>query len=149
MITVALPLLLLPGCASDEEAHAAAPEPERCEVSLENVEIERAELAWLDRRGPHIDRDLSASRSPEGHLCLEILTDHADPGASAVSFEIVGRQGDREWRLVGEDPSGEPPLLVDAKGCVIVTGEVEVLGADGNAYPYRARMRVRCDRSGD
>lgn len=144
LVTTVTVALLLAGCTSDD---GDDPEPEvaTCPVSIDRPEIERQELAWLDRRGPNIDRDLSVTRAPNGDLCVEIVTDHADPGAAAVSYRIVAKDGDQEWRIEGEDPSGQLPLRVDATGCVTVTGEVKVLGEDGQPYPYRARLRARCD----
>lgn len=140
-------LLLLPACSGSTPDDGEA-SPDTCTVSLDNVDIERVQLERLDSGGPVLDRDLRATRSPDGDLCVEIVTDHADPGSTAVSYRIVARQGDQEWRVEGEDPSGKPPMLVDASGCVTVTGELEVLGAGDRAYPYRARMRVRCDGRG-
>ena len=144
LVTATTVALLLSGCTSDDDP---APEVATCTVGLDDVEIEREQLEWLDRRGPNLDRDLSASRSPDGDLCLDIVTDHADPGSTAVSYSIVARLGDREWVQEGEDPSGAPPMLVDAEGCITVTAELEVLGDDDRAYPYRARLRVGCQAS--
>ncbi|WP_243056267.1 hypothetical protein [Nocardioides sp. SR21] len=137
-------LLLASGCSSGEEDRRTSA-PETCKVSIDRVEVERERLEWLDRRGPNIDRDLSATRLPGRGLCVEIVTDHADPGSTAVSYSIVARQGDQEWRTEGVDPSGQLPMRVDTSGCVRVTGELGVLGQDGETYPYRARMSVGCD----
>ena len=142
LVTAVTAAMLLSGCTSADDP--APPAPETCKLSLDLRDIDRDQLERLDDAGPLLDRDLRASRSPQGDLCLDIVTDHADPGSTAVSYRIVARQGDQEWVMAGEDPSGQPPLLVDATGCVAASAVLEVLGAGDRTYPYRARIRVGC-----
>ncbi len=145
---VAASLLLLPACSSNSDDAPPAGEgaaTEYCPVTRDLEEIERSQLREVHKGAPLLDRDLSATRSPEGDLCLEIVTDHADPGSTSLSYRIVARQGDREWRTDGEDPSGQPPLLVGATGCVTAIGSVVALGQGGQSYRYRARLQANCD----
>jgi len=145
--TVAASLLLLPACTSDaDDAPPAGQEAatEYCTVSLDDEEIDRAQLREVKKGAPLLDRDLSASRSPEGDLCLAIVTDHADPGSTVLSYRIVARQDGQVWRATGEDPSGQPPLLVGATGCISATGSLVALGQGGRTYRYRARLRDVC-----
>jgi hypothetical protein len=145
---VAATLVLLTACSEspgDAPPGGSEAAPEYCAASLDQVEIERRQLRAVDQGGPLLDRDLSASRSPTGDLCLQIVTDHADPGSTVLSYRIVVRRGGQEWRTAGEDPSGQPPLLVDGTGCVTATGTLVALGQGGRTYRYRAHLQAACD----
>jgi hypothetical protein len=147
-MAVVASMLLLPACSSDPDDAMPAGQgagTKYCTVSLDLVEFERAQLREVGQGGPLLDRDLRASRSPEGDLCLDIVTDHADPGSTALSYRIVARRGGQEWRTAGEDPSGRRPLLVDDTGCVTATGTLVALGQGGRSYHYRARLKAHCD----
>lgn len=146
--TAAAAVLLAGACSSDTDD----PQPARkaaatksCEVTLDLEELDRSALHPIDGGSTVLDRDLRATRSPEGYLCLDIVTDHADYGSEAVSYRIVARQGDHEWRKEGEEPSGKPPMRVEASGCVTATAALTALGAGDRTYRYRARLRVDCD----
>lgn len=143
--------LLLPACSSDSDGPTPAGKAvavENCTVSLDLEELRRSELHPVDGGSTVLHRELRATTSPEGHLCLDIVTGHADYGSVAVAYRIVARQGDREWRVSGEEPSGMAPMRVAGAGCVTANATLTALGAGDKTYRYRARLRVHCDGPG-
>jgi hypothetical protein len=135
----------LVGCADDggPEGDDAPSSPTCRGDSVDNSSDEAFRIEPVGTGGPHLDRNLWVDLYPEsGHLCADIVIDHADTGAEATAYSISATQDGRTWEQSGTDPDDEEPLRVDATGCVDFVATLTVIGAGDEEFDYRAEGRV-------
>lgn len=93
--------------------------------------------------GPLLDRYLEVELHPRaGHLCVAIVTDHADTGAETTSYSIAATRRRTTWLQEGTDPSHTDPMRINVRGCVGFEGTMTVTGYGGKVHEYRAKGRL-------
>lgn len=135
--------VLLPGRTAEDDQAPTSPRATACPEPGQLPVVVQVPLEPARAGRPALDRNLRVTRTASGSRCLDLATDHADPGADVVSWEVEASQAGETWRQAGTGSEDEPRALqIDAPGCLAVSGWVVVIGARDEEFRYESEAQV-------